>query len=159
MNKSIVGYGSIVLSAYGLGNKISGLFGIPTSGIGSALATFTGQNLGANNIKRVKENDFDYLSESRMKYLSPGGVIIDQTSGEVIGVTQNMNQNNKEKKENSSYFLNFFVQTQNRIITEMKEEEELELQKTGEKIMTKKTKRTAKKTQKKSISEKSLSRR
>lgn len=55
MNKNIIAYGSIAMSAYGIGNKISSLFYIPVNGIGGALATFIGQNLGADNPLRAKE--------------------------------------------------------------------------------------------------------
>ena len=55
MNKNIIAYGSIAMSAFGIGNKISSLFYIPVNGIGGALATFIGQNLGADNSIRAKE--------------------------------------------------------------------------------------------------------
>lgn len=55
MSKNIVAYGSIAMSAYGIGNRISSLFYIPVNGIGSALSTFIGQSLGANNSDRAKE--------------------------------------------------------------------------------------------------------
>ena len=52
MSKEIVSYGSIVMSAYGIGSHISAIFYIPVNGIGTALTTFIAQNLGANNIVR-----------------------------------------------------------------------------------------------------------
>lgn len=55
MSKEIVSYGSIIMSAYGIGNQISSLFYIPLNGIGSALTTFIGQNLGNNNPERARE--------------------------------------------------------------------------------------------------------
>ena len=54
MSKEVVSYGSIVMSGYGVGTHISSLFYIPVNGIGSALATFIGQNLGASNTKRAR---------------------------------------------------------------------------------------------------------
>lgn len=54
MSKEVVSYGSIVMSGYGVGSHISSLFYIPVNGIGSALATFIGQNLGASNTKRAR---------------------------------------------------------------------------------------------------------
>lgn len=54
MNKSIVGYGPIAISAYGLGNKITDLYYIPVNAFGGALAPFIGQNLGANNQERAR---------------------------------------------------------------------------------------------------------
>lgn len=55
MNKSIVGYGSIAISAYGLGNKVTDLYYIPVNAFGGALAPFIGQNIGAGNRERAKE--------------------------------------------------------------------------------------------------------
>ena len=56
MNKSIVSYGSIAMSAYDIGNKISGLCYIPLNSLGGALTPYIGQNLGANNEKRARES-------------------------------------------------------------------------------------------------------
>ena len=55
MNKSIVAYGSIAISAYGLGNKVTDLYYIPIYAFGGALAPFIGQNIGAKNTKRAKQ--------------------------------------------------------------------------------------------------------
>lgn len=55
MNKSIMAYGSIAISAYGLGNKVTDLFYIPIYAFGGALAPFIGQNIGAENHERAKE--------------------------------------------------------------------------------------------------------
>ncbi len=55
MNKYVVSYGATAISAYGVGSKISSLAYIPSNGVGSALATFIGQNIGAGNIERIKE--------------------------------------------------------------------------------------------------------
>ena len=55
MNKAVVNYGALTMSAYGLGNRITDLFYIPVLAFGGALAPFIGQNIGANNIQRCKE--------------------------------------------------------------------------------------------------------
>ena len=55
MNKSIVSYGAIAISAYGIGSKIAGLSYIPLDSLGGSLTPFIGQNLGANNVVRTKE--------------------------------------------------------------------------------------------------------
>ena len=55
MNKAVVNYGAITMSAYGLGNRITDLFYIPVLAFGGAIAPFIGQNLGAKNIQRCKE--------------------------------------------------------------------------------------------------------
>ena len=55
MAKSIVSYGSVALSAYGIGNKIASVYYIPVNGIGTALTTFIGQALGANEEKTARQ--------------------------------------------------------------------------------------------------------
>ena len=55
MSKEVVSYGSIVMSGYGIGSNVSSLYYIPVNGVGSALATFIGQNLGADNKKRAHD--------------------------------------------------------------------------------------------------------
>lgn len=55
MNKSIVSYGAIAISAYGIGSKIANLSYIPLNSLGGALTPFIGQNLGANNEARTRE--------------------------------------------------------------------------------------------------------
>ncbi len=54
MNKAIIFYGSIAMSAYGLGSRIANLFYIPVTSIGSALAAFIGQSLGAGDKEHAK---------------------------------------------------------------------------------------------------------
>lgn len=55
MNKYIVYYGAIAISAYGVGAKLVTLAYIPVTSIGTILATFVGQNLGANNPERARK--------------------------------------------------------------------------------------------------------
>ncbi|MBR3351676.1 MAG: MATE family efflux transporter [Erysipelotrichaceae bacterium] len=54
MNKFILGYGSVIMSAYGIGGRVSSLFSIPTNALSSALTPFIGQSIGARNFKRTK---------------------------------------------------------------------------------------------------------
>ena len=56
MSREIVSYGSIIMSGYGIGNSISNIYYIPINSIGSALPTFIGQNLGAQNEQRAKQS-------------------------------------------------------------------------------------------------------
>jgi putative MATE family efflux protein len=51
----ILDFGSNTLAAFGIGNRINSLILMPAMGIGNALATIVGQNLGANQIKRAKK--------------------------------------------------------------------------------------------------------
>lgn len=61
MNKSIVEYGSLAISAYGIGNKVTDLYYIPVNAFGGALAPFIGQNLGAGNEKRAQKCYFEAM--------------------------------------------------------------------------------------------------
>lgn len=55
MNIFIVELGEATLTAFSIGNRVNGLILMPALGIGSALATIVGQNLGANQMGRAKE--------------------------------------------------------------------------------------------------------
>jgi putative MATE family efflux protein len=55
MNVFIVSYGQATLTAFAIGNRISGLILMPAMGVGNALASIVGQNIGADNLKRAKE--------------------------------------------------------------------------------------------------------
>lgn len=55
MNSFIQSYGTETVAAYGMVNRISGLLNIPPGGIGSAITSIIGQNIGNKNIDRVKE--------------------------------------------------------------------------------------------------------
>lgn len=56
MNKYIVFYGAVAISAYGVGGKLANLTGIPMIAFSSILATFIAQNLGAGNIIRARKS-------------------------------------------------------------------------------------------------------
>lgn len=55
MNKYIVYYGAVAISAYGVGAKMVTLAYIPVMSIGAVLVTFVGQNLGAGNTERARK--------------------------------------------------------------------------------------------------------
>ncbi|WP_069650673.1 MATE family efflux transporter [Caloranaerobacter ferrireducens] len=55
LNVFIISFGNSTMAAFGIGNRINSLILMPAMGIGSALATIIGQNLGANNINRAKK--------------------------------------------------------------------------------------------------------
>ncbi|WP_311481876.1 MATE family efflux transporter [uncultured Anaerococcus sp.] len=55
LNSFIQSYGTDTVAAYGMVNRISGLLNIPPGGIGSAITSIIGQNIGSGNIKRVKD--------------------------------------------------------------------------------------------------------
>lgn len=55
LNSFILAFGTHTMTAFGIGNNINSLVLMPAMGIGQALATVIGQNLGADNISRAKE--------------------------------------------------------------------------------------------------------
>lgn len=55
LNSFIQSYGTETIAAYAMVNRISGLLNIPPGGIGTAITSIIGQNIGNRNIKRAKE--------------------------------------------------------------------------------------------------------
>jgi len=55
LNMFIIAYGNETIAAFGIGNRISSFVMMPAMGIGTALATVVGQNLGADQIKRARK--------------------------------------------------------------------------------------------------------
>ncbi len=55
LNMFIIDFGQNTMAAYGIGNRINSMLFLPALGIGSAMNTIVGQNLGAKQISRVKE--------------------------------------------------------------------------------------------------------
>jgi|SRR5690554_43207 len=51
----IVSFGEATLAAFGIGNRINSLVLMPAMGIGNAMATIVGQNLGADQLKRTHQ--------------------------------------------------------------------------------------------------------
>ena len=50
------GFGEVVVAAFSVGNRINSLVLMPIMGIGGIIATFVGQNIGANNEGRARES-------------------------------------------------------------------------------------------------------
>ena len=48
-------FGSAVMAGYSAGTRIESLAIVPMTAVGNAMSTFTAQNMGAGNVKRVKE--------------------------------------------------------------------------------------------------------
>ena len=55
LNSWILGYGEATTAAFSTGNNINSIVLMPAMGIGQVVATFVGQNIGANNSKRAKD--------------------------------------------------------------------------------------------------------
>lgn len=56
LNRYIVSYGAIAITAYGISDKMTTLYNIPIMSFSNVLPTFIGQNLGANQIDRAKKS-------------------------------------------------------------------------------------------------------
>ncbi|MBU5438434.1 MATE family efflux transporter [Tissierella sp. MSJ-40] len=55
LNGFIASYGTATIAAFGMVNRITSLVMQPAMGIGAALTAIVGQNIGANQVDRVKE--------------------------------------------------------------------------------------------------------
>lgn len=75
MSKNVYEYGNQAMAAYGIGNKVNGLITLPSNGIGSAVATIVGQNMGARQQERAREG---YLLSMKIcvVFLFIGGMIL-----------------------------------------------------------------------------------
>ena len=75
MSRNVYVYGDQAMAAYGIGNKVNGLITLPSNGIGSAVATIVGQNMGAKQIERAREG---YLLSMwiSVAFLFIGGMIL-----------------------------------------------------------------------------------
>lgn len=75
MSRNVLKYGTQAMAAYGIGNKINSLITLPTNGIGSAVATIVGQNVGAKQYERAKHG---YRLSMRISviFLILGGMIL-----------------------------------------------------------------------------------
>ncbi|MTI46434.1 MATE family efflux transporter [Sporosalibacterium faouarense] len=85
LNIFIISFGQSTMAAFGIGNRINSLILMPAMGIGNALATIVGQNLGANNLHRAKKAVKTSAILSTV-VLVIGGSIIFMISESVIGL-------------------------------------------------------------------------
>ena len=75
MSKNVYKYGTQAMAAYGIGNKVNGLISLPSNGIGSAVATIVGQNVGANQYERA-EHGYRLSRRISVIFLFVGGMIL-----------------------------------------------------------------------------------
>lgn len=75
MTRNVLKYGTQAMAAYGIGNKINGLITLPTNGIGSAVATIVGQNVGAEQYERAEEG-YRLSMKISVVFLFVGGMIL-----------------------------------------------------------------------------------
>ncbi|MGN0377122.1 MAG: MATE family efflux transporter [Suilimivivens sp.] len=75
MSKSVFKYGTQAMAAYGIGNKVNSLITLPSNGIGSAVATIVGQNVGAKQYDRA-EQGYKLSAKISVVFLFIGGMIL-----------------------------------------------------------------------------------
>ena len=75
MTRNVLKYGTQAMAAYGIGNKINSLITLPTNGIGSAVATIVGQNVGATQYDRA-EKGYRLSMRISVVFLFVGGMIL-----------------------------------------------------------------------------------
>lgn len=75
MSKNVYKYGTEAMAAYGIGNKVNSLITLPTNGIGSAVATIVGQNVGAEQYDRA-EKGYKLARNISIVFLFVGGMIL-----------------------------------------------------------------------------------
>ena len=75
MTRNVLKYGTQAMAAYGIGNKINSLITLPTNGIGSAVATIVGQNVGAEQYDRA-EKGYRLSMRISVVFLFVGGMIL-----------------------------------------------------------------------------------
>jgi putative MATE family efflux protein len=56
INSMILSYGTATVSGFGVGNTINNFVLMPALGVGGSIATFVGQNIGAENPQRAKQS-------------------------------------------------------------------------------------------------------
>ncbi len=85
LNAFVLGFGGYTLTAFGIGNKIISLILMPAMGIGMALATMVGQNLGADQTQRATQAVKESIKLSVL-ILSLGGLVLFFLSPPIVGI-------------------------------------------------------------------------
>ena len=78
MSRNVYAYGTQAMAAYGIGNKVNSLITLPVNGIGSAVATIVGQNMGAQQPRRA-EKGYQYAMYISVAFLLIGGIILSRS--------------------------------------------------------------------------------
>ena len=78
MSRNVYAFGTQAMAAYGIGNKVNSLITLPTNGIGSAVATIVGQNMGAKQPERA-EKGYKYAMYISVAFLFVGGMILSRS--------------------------------------------------------------------------------
>lgn len=87
MTRNVLRYGTQAMAAYGIGNKVNGLITLPSNGIGSAVATIVGQNVGANQYERARRG-YCLSAKISVIFLFVGGMILSRApiSTAIVGI-------------------------------------------------------------------------
>ena len=87
MSRNVFAYGVNAMAAYGIGNRVNGIISLPSTGIGSAVATIVGQNIGAGQTDRA-ERGYRLSMFSSMVFLFVGGMILSRpaVSTAIVGI-------------------------------------------------------------------------
>jgi len=96
----VLSFGESTVTAFGITNRINSLILMPAMGIGTALATIIGQNIGADNIERAKQAVKTSALLSTV-FLVAGGTLILLSADTLIGFFTN----NSEVLLQGTYFL------------------------------------------------------
>ena len=87
MSRNVYVYGTQAMAAYGIGNKVNSLVTLPTNGIGSAVSTIVGQNMGAGRPDRAKKGYLIAMGISVVFLLVGGGILsVPSVSTAVVGI-------------------------------------------------------------------------
>jgi putative MATE family efflux protein len=76
MNGALARIGTIVLSAFGIGNAFVSIVLMPVMGLGQATATMVGQNLGASAPRRARRSAWAGIGLSTAILVAAAGVVI-----------------------------------------------------------------------------------
>ncbi|MGN0777638.1 MAG: MATE family efflux transporter [Aristaeellaceae bacterium] len=75
MSRNVLAYGVDAMAAYGIGNKVNSLISLPSNGIGSAVSTIVGQNMGARQPERALKG-YRISMGCAVAFLFTGGMIL-----------------------------------------------------------------------------------
>jgi len=75
MSRNVFVYGVNAMAAYGIGNRVNGIISLPSTGVGSAVSTIVGQNIGAKQHERA-ERGYLISMFCSIAFLFTGGMIL-----------------------------------------------------------------------------------
>ena len=106
LNVFIKGFGELTLTAFVIGNRVNSLALMPIMGIGYALNTIVGQNIGAGNIDRVKKSFWTSVKFTLILSLI-GGALLLLVNNSIVGVFTK----NPIVIEQATYYMKIIVLT------------------------------------------------